>query len=143
MRLGDIQQLQHHGRHAAKMAGAELAIQDVRLIRRRLDMIGLRLRIHLGLGRREQMVNACGFKLRAIRRKGARIFFKILTGAELQAIHENRGDHHIGMTPRLAHQGNMPGMQVAHRGHDGHALCLSHGCTCRAQAGNRFMDMHQ
>jgi hypothetical protein len=89
------------------------------------------------------MINASGFQLRAIRRKGAWILFKIFTRTELQAIHENCGDHPIRMFTRLAHQGNMSRMQVAHRGYNRDTLLTPHRSARCAQAGNRCMDLHQ
>ena len=95
------------------MAGTELAFKLVLNIRR-IKLVFLWLRIKLTLVGGKKHIDACRDKLRTIVLEGTRILVKILVRAELQAIHEDAGDHRVTEFARLLHQGNMPGVQVAH-----------------------------
>ena len=114
------------------MAGAEFAVEDV-LDGRRFDRVFLRLRVEIGLGRREQDVDAGGCQLVAVGLEGARVFVEILVRAELQAIDEDRGDHGVAVGARLFHQADVTGVQVAHGRHENDAAA---SLERRAQVGD-------
>jgi len=137
--LHDVQQLQHHGGDAAEVAGTELALEDGDLGRRRIDVIALRLRVHLRLVRREQVGNTGGLELLAVGRERARVAVEVLAGAELQPIDEDAGDHAIGLLAGLAHQRDMALVQVTHGGDEGDLAGAGAG---GAQAFDGVMDLH-
>ncbi len=63
----------------------------------------------------------------------ARILGKILLRAELGRVDENGDDHLVTFLPRLADQGEMPLVQVAHGRHETH--CPGQGEAGGAQFG--------
>ena len=67
------------------MAGAEFAIKNI-LDGGRLNRVFLRFRVKIGLGRREQYVDAGGGQLVAVGLESARVLVEILVRPELQAI---------------------------------------------------------
>jgi hypothetical protein len=94
------------------------------------------------------MVDLGRFELRAIRREGARVFVEILAGTELQPVDEDRREDDIGMFPRLGHQRDMAGVQIAHRRHHRHfaprvANVVAERRARRPQAGDRGVNLHQ
>ena len=85
------------------------------------------------------MVDAGGGELRAIVFEGARVFVEVFAGAELQAVHEDAGDHHVGVLAGLTHQIEMAVVEVAHRGHESDAAGVGEGGP---QAGDGRVDLH-
>ena len=78
--------------------------------------------------------------LLAVGVEGARVGVEVLLRAELQAVHEEAGYDCVAVRLRLAHEGDVAFMQVAHGGYEGDAAGALQGC---AQAGNRVMDLHR
>ena len=138
MRLDDIEQLEHDRGDTAKMAGTELAFKLVLDIRR-IKLVFLRLRIKLTLVGRKKHIDPRRDKPRTIVLEGTRILVEILVRAELQAIHEDAGDHRITEPACLLHQGNMSGVQVAHgRNKNNASAIFQRG----AKISNGRMDQH-
>ena len=105
----------------------------------RIDVVALRLRVHLGLVGREHVGDAGCLEHCAVGRERARIAVEILAGAELQAIDEDARDHIVGVLAGLLHQGDVAGVQVAHGGHEGDR---AGGGAGGAQAVDGVMDLH-
>ena len=61
-------------------------------------------------------------QLGAVRVQGARIGVEVLIGTELGGVDENRHHHLVAVALGLAHQTQVPVMQVAHGGHEAHPL---------------------
>jgi len=139
-RLHQIEEFQHHGGDAAEMAGAEGTTQIARQVGGRLHAEGLRHRIHLGDIRREHEVAAGGGELLAVGREGAWIAFKVFASAELQRIDEDARNYRAPAPLRQLDQRHMPGVQVAHRRHEGGA---GFSGERGAQVGGGMQDLHQ
>ena len=117
--LHDIEQLHHYGGDAAKMTGAELAFQDRNLLLGRVDMVGLRKRVHLAFVGSKEVAHAGGDQFFAVGFKRTRIAIEVLARPELQPVYENRRDDRIGMLGGLLHECDMTLVQIAHGGHEG------------------------
>ena len=119
--LNNVEQLGHHGGHAAEMPRAECTAQLVLQIGR-LDVVLLgHIRIQLLLARREEYGHAFAGQFGGILFQRARIAVEILALAELQAVDKNAHHHLVCPFGRFAHQGQVPFVQVAHGGHECHA----------------------
>lgn len=67
-----------------EVAGAEFALEDRHLRRRRIDVVALRLaRVHHGLVGREHMRHAGRLQLLAVGGEGAQVAVEVLAGTEL------------------------------------------------------------
>ncbi len=139
-RLRQRQQLQHHSAHADEEAGAEVAFQDVCQLGRRVHLEALGLGIHLGLFGGKDQVATGGFQLLAVGIQRARIGVKVFVRCKLQAVHKDGGHGHIAQRLGLAHQRQMPCMQVAHGGDDGGVAV---GVEFLAQLGDGVDDFHR
>ena len=73
--------------------------------------------------------------------EGTRILVQIFTGAELQWIDEDAGDHEVGALGGDLHQRNVTRVQIAHGRHETDLLafgpCLGDGCAQLAQGFHR------
>ena len=106
-----------HGGDAAKMARAEFAVEHI-LDARRFDQVFLRLRVKIGLGRREQHRRRRRPNLSQSAWKGAGYLSKSSFGPNCGAIDEDGGDHRVAMRAGLFHQADVAGVQVAHGRHE-------------------------
>ena len=121
------------------MTGAETTAQLV-LQMRRLHIVVLRhLRIKFAFIRCKHHRHALAFQLVGVFLQGTRVAVEILALAELQAVDKNTHHHRIGMLARLAHQCQMPLVQIAHGGHKSHCTGVF---TPLAQLGNGMDDLH-
>ena len=116
-RSDDFQQLQHHGGHAAKMAGPHAAFEA---IAKALDAYGGAKsgRIHLLGGGSEQNVHARLFAASAVGLQMRADISRNPRRAELFGIDKNRDDHGTRFAPRRFDQREMAGVQRAHGGHE-------------------------
>ena len=70
-----------------------------------------------------------------------RIVLEVLARAELQRVHEDRGDDVRVLGPRRGHQRQVPPMQRPHRQH--HADVANQHAAARAHLCNRLDDLHR
>ena len=138
LRLNDVEQLENDGRHAAEMAGAELAVELV-LNGWWLDVVLLRLGVEIALGGCKKDVDAGRGELLAILLQGARIKVEVVTGSELQAVDENAGDDGVSVGARRGHQRDVAGVQVAHGRDKNDPATLHQRLT---QLGDRGVNLH-
>src|SRR6185295_2131403 len=136
--LHRVEELQHDGRHAVEEPGPEAAL-ELLAERARMDEHGLRLRIQQVLGRRKNELHALGIEQAPVVVESARIALEILARGELQAIDEDAHRDRACVAPGEAHQRNMPGVQIAHRRHEGKGPERRRG---RAQRGQVARDLH-
>ena len=137
--LHDVEQLAHHGGHAAEMVRAELAAQFVLQVRR-FDLVILpHARIKLLLARREQHAHAGIAQFGGIFFQRARILVEIFALPELQAVHKHAHHNVFGGGTRLGDQCQMACVQVAHGRHEGDAV---DGFAPSAQLGNGVDNLH-
>ena len=116
-------ELEHHGAYALKMRGAAHAAQPPRHIRH-VDPGAVIRRIH-GFGRRvEKRVHAQALGGGGVALQVARVGGQVFARAELRGVHKKAHHHAVGMLPRMAHEGFMPGMVIAHSGNKGDAVAL-------------------
>ena len=108
--------------------------------RRRLDDVGLRLRVQHAFVGGEQQFHPLGAQLFAIGLERARVAVEILAGSELQAVHEDAGRHVLRAAAREMDERHVPRMQVAH-GRDERQL--ADRPARGAQVRNRPYDAHQ
>src|SRR5690606_32428879 len=95
-------------------------------------------RVHFLDRGRENQVHARLAALREVRLEGARIARLDLVFSELRRVHENRDgdDSRLAHSPsRLRHQGEMPPVQRAHRGHERDAEVMGAGTVERSAEG--------
>ena len=103
------------------MPGSAGATQHIRQTRHlNPGLFGLRLGIHHPYRRRKQQVGAFGRKHRGIAFQRARIIVEILSRTKLQRIDEDTGHHPVGDLVRGFDQRQVPGVQIAHRRHEGY-----------------------
>ncbi len=111
--LCDVEKLEHHRRHAAEMARPRRAAQAV-LELRDLDEAAKIRRINCRRVRhKDQMDTLSGAKLNVFI-QWPRVAGKILVGAELHRIDENRHDDKIARLPGCLDQTDVAGVQRAH-----------------------------
>ncbi|MNV39576.1 hypothetical protein D3C71_1311600 [compost metagenome] len=80
---------------------------------------GLGLWVQVGLARGKQHIAARSLQLCAIGLPGAGVAVKVLVRQKLEAVHKDAGHRHVAQGLGLAHQGDVPVVQVAHGGHKG------------------------
>ena len=124
-RLGDCQQLHDHRTHPDEKAGAEVAFQNICQLSRRVHLECLRLRVKLALFGGKHNIATRSFQVLAICFQGPGVGVEILVRCKLQPVHKDGGNRHVAQRLGLAHQGQVPGMQVAHGGHDGWVTVLA------------------
>ena len=138
--LGHGEEFHDHGAHADEKAGPEVSLQNIGQLGGRVHLEGLGLRIQLGLPGRKHNVAARRLELLAIGFQGAGVGVKVFVRGKLQPVHEDGGNRDIAQRLGLPHQREVPGMEVAHRGHHG-------GVTVRfqrlAQLRNRVNQLHE
>ena len=117
-----------------------MAFQNIRQFSRWVDFEGLGLGIHLGFFGRKHHIAASGFQLFAIGIQGTGIGIKILMRGELQAVYENGRDSDIAQGFGLAHQCQMSGVQIAHRGNNGGVTVAG---EMIAQFGDSMNQVHE
>ncbi|MCY1528623.1 hypothetical protein D9M68_637350 [compost metagenome] len=81
--------------------------------------------VHLLDVRVEQQVATGGHQLLLVGHQGARVTGQVFAGAELQRVDEDTGDHEVGTLAGLLHQGDVPGVEVAHGRHEADALAFA------------------
>ena len=119
--LCGTQQLRHHGRHAVEMPRPYPAAQQIRQAAHPHEA-GKARRIHGGDIGGVKQTAPCARELHGIAGFITRIAGKILVGAELLGIHEDRSDHDIGQCEAFRHQCQMASVQRAHGRHEGDTL---------------------
>ncbi|MCY1266364.1 hypothetical protein D9M70_147720 [compost metagenome] len=83
------------------------------------------VRVHFFHVRVEQEVAASGYQLLLVGHQGAGVGGQVFAGPELQRVDEDTGDHEIGALAGFLYQGDVPGVEVAHGGHEADALAFA------------------
>ena len=123
VRLGDLEQLEHHRGHPAKVAGARAAFQALAHpfhVHVGAETVGIDFR----RGRGKQVLDAQAFEQRAIGLQPARVLGEIFVRAKLLRVDENRDDHRFTLLLRCPHQRKMALVQGAHRGNEADQVTL-------------------
>jgi hypothetical protein len=137
--LEDSEQFQDHGRHAAKMPGPALSLERRGYgshVDRRLGAA----RVHLLDRGDEQQVAAGLGQQRLVALQVARIAGEILVWPELRRVHEQARRHAIVVRAGAAHEREVAFVQVAHRGHQTHAV--GRGAAPPPHLGDRLDGFH-
>ena len=137
-RLYDIEEFEYDGRNAPEMTGTHFTLKLI-LDTGRIDIVLLRFRIKVALGRREQQINVRFPEFFAVGFKGARVFLEIFIRTELQTIDENARGNRLPVFARLHHQREVAIVQVTHGRDEDHAAMVSQGV---AQVGNGGVNLH-
>ena len=117
IRLHDVEQLEHHGRHSAEVAGAKLTaevIGDAQHVHENQLGSG----IHLLDGGREDHVHAAGGAELQVFGEWPGVQIVVFLLVELGGIHKDAHHHAIGLLARHLDQAAVPGVQCAHGGHE-------------------------
>lgn len=131
-RIDHVEQLANDREHAGKMPRTVRAAKLVGL-RRRLHQHALRNRIDGVLVRSEQDVATGIGECPGILSERARIAIEVLSGAELQAVDEDAGDHGSAELAGAVDESKVAVMQVAHGRHE-------HGAPLTSKQPAQFSD---
>ena len=122
-RAGQVQQLEHHGQHAAEEPGAELALEPLPGRARVDGHLRRAAGVHLGRRGREDQVRPLAGADGQVLVQGPGVAVEILVRPELERVDEDRDDHAAprpGQRARRAQQPRVAVVQGAHgrRQHD-------------------------
>ena len=124
------------------MSRPDLALQH-RSQLARLDPRVEARRIELVRGRREQEIDALGLGDPRVRGLVARVAGEVIGRVELRWVDEEADDDDVGLLPGRAHQGDVPGVEGAHRRHQADALAARPRLAKRlAHLGDGAHDPH-
>ena len=94
-RANNVEELIHHGQHTVKVSGAGCALELGAQLTARNANQRVTVGVHLLHRGRENNVHTGGACQLGISLKGARVRLIVLTGAELQRVHENGGNNNV------------------------------------------------
>ena len=110
--LEDVEQLRHHGRDAAEVAGPALALEGRRPPRRRPPQVSKPAGyISAGAGREQEVAAGLGQEP-AVALEVARVAGEVLLGSELGGVHEELAATCGTRAARAAHERQVAGVQV-------------------------------
>jgi hypothetical protein len=113
----DGEELGHHGGDAGEVRRPAGALE-------RLGHLGHRHGgehrpgVHLGGRRHEEHVDAGRLGQLGVVLEVPGVGVEVLAGTELQGVHEDGRHHHVAVGPGGIHQAAVPGVEVAHGGHE-------------------------
>ena len=131
---------EHHGADTNEKAGPKMPFKNVRQLRGRVNLVGLRLWVELFFARSKQQVAAGRLQALGIGVQRAGVAVKVFVRRELKAVDKNAGDRHVAQCPGLFDQCDMAVVQITHGGHKGGSLETA---QLLAQVGNGVNNLHQ
>ncbi len=124
----DVKQLGHHGSDAAEVAGPALGFQALAHGAGGADEGQEAGGVDVGGMWGEDDVHAGVFEQGEVAREVTRIAREVFAGAKLRRVHEDADGQNGALGPSLAHEAEVAGMEVAHRGDQ------TDDAGCRVQA---------